>query len=178
MISLAQFCGGCGLLWLPALETVPSPVRKVAVRDENTRAIIPSAGVTCRIISVDTKTDLFHKSEFHLWDEPREVGRISVTRENGLFVLHGRLLLAGWQDLWPLFSWATAGDWHYHGYRAKIVVSARGYVSEEVEFPSDASPSEFAGVGHGFQKGTLTFYLVPLHQPAASSCSSALLQGK
>ena len=67
LLPIAQLCGGCGLLWVPAIETVPSPVRQVAVLDDATKAPIPGAQVVCRIIAVDTKTNLFDKSDSHLW---------------------------------------------------------------------------------------------------------------
>lgn len=61
---------------------------------------------------------------------------------DGEFRLDAKPLLAGWQWLWPLWSWATYGDFEYHGH-AEIVALADGYRPARILFATDLLPPAF-----------------------------------
>ena len=110
-------CGGCGVVWIPVIERCPGPVRAVQVRDDVTNTPIASAGME----------------------------RLAVKPgADGVFAVEGRHYLAGWQWLFPLFSWASYGDFKYHGHGTILTAWAPGYSVASLRIPAGIASRDLA----------------------------------
>jgi hypothetical protein len=150
LCCVLHFCGGCGLLFVPTIDTYPNPVREVYVRDVFTQMPIPSAKVECFVVPVshkgpfETRPRSIKASERYDWNPTDGGDRLTVTRVGeSRFALASRSMLGWWQCLWPLWSWATAGDWQYHGHATRIVASAPGYAPQMIQYEAGESSAAF-----------------------------------
>ena len=169
-------CGGCGLVWFPMLQQCPGPVREVRVCDPVTGAPIRHSNVYWLVVPheykgypCDGRQFWISVNDLESSHENREKERIYGQRiAEGRFRLDSKLLLAGWQWLWPLWSWATSGDFEYHGYATEIIVTAPGYAPGRILFAAGLDRRTFSEHADGDaeyrlgDRGVLSMFLQPL----------------
>jgi|GEM_PF-4095791 len=149
--AFALVCSGCGVVWLPSIEVCPNPVKTVRVCDQATGSVISHSEVAWRVLPHEYKGYPWDGGRFYapanLVSPDIGMGGAKTMRgrrlNDGEFRLNAKTLLAGWQWLWPLWSWATYGDFEYHGHATEIVASAVGYHPARILFATDLLPSAF-----------------------------------
>lgn len=146
---------GCGVVYVPHVQTFPEPVRAVRVIDEQTGKTLAGAHVDYAVLrhtGWSHDQPALKEAQWASVDTPdgAQVEELKVLQyRDGAFIMEGSSRTAWVQNYFPLKG--GEGYDYYHDYAARIRVTAPGHEPLAVEYAAERPPqpgwSETAGGG-------------------------------